>query len=69
MGAVVGLIVGGGLAAFGQRLPASLAGGIMGFLLGTAHLPSEGNGLAGALLGAFAGFLIAEIGGPSSRQK
>jgi hypothetical protein len=69
MGAVLGLIVGGGMAAFGRRLPAALAGGATGLLLGSAHLPSEGGGLAGALLGALAGFLIAEVGGPSSRRK
>jgi hypothetical protein len=69
MGAVVGLIVGGSLAAFGQRLPAALAGGVTGLLLGSAHMSHNGGGLAGALLGALTGFLIAEIGGTSSPRK
>jgi hypothetical protein len=67
-GAVLGLIVGGSLAAFGQRLPAALVGAITGLLLGTTHLSHDGGGLAGALLGALIGFLIAEVGGPSSRR-
>ena len=69
LGSVLGLIVGGSMAAFGQRLPAALLGGAAGLLLGTSHLPTEGGGLAGLLLGALTGFLIAEVGSPSSHRK
>jgi hypothetical protein len=69
LGSVLGLIVGGSMTAFGQRLPAALLGGAAGLLLGTSHLPTEGGGLAGLLLGALTGFLIAEVGSPSSHRK
>ena len=61
---VVGLVLGGIFAGLGGRILGAAAGGITGLLLGSAHLSREGGGLAGALLGALAGVLIAEIGGP-----
>jgi hypothetical protein len=67
-GAVLGLILGGGVAALGRRIPAALIAGIAGVMLGSVHLPVEGGGVAGALLGALVGFLIAEIGRPSCRR-
>jgi hypothetical protein len=68
LGGVLGSIIGGIVAALGCRIPAALVGGVTGVLLGSAHLPSDGGGLAGALLGALAGLLIAEIGGPPERR-
>ncbi|HEY7428526.1 MAG TPA: Clp protease N-terminal domain-containing protein [Gemmataceae bacterium] len=68
LGVVLGSIIGGGVAALGWRIPAALIGGGTGALLGSAHLPSDGGGLAGALLGALAGILIAEIGGAPERR-
>jgi ribosomal protein L37AE/L43A len=64
IGAVLGLILGGTVAALGRRIPAVLAGGATGILLGAEHLPNEGGSLAGVLLGALTGLLIAEVGSP-----
>jgi Uma2 family endonuclease len=66
-GAVVGLLVGGVVAGLGRFLPAALAGGITGILLGSAHLASEGGGVTGALVGALAGVLLVEVGRPAGR--
>lgn len=65
-GAVMGLLLGGLVAGLGWRTVGVLAGGSVGILLGCMHLPNDGGGLAGALLGALAGYLIAEIGGPNN---
>ena len=65
-GAVMGLLLGGLVAALGWRTLGVLAGGGVGSFLGWTHLPNDGSGLAGALLGALVGFLIAEIGGTTS---
>ncbi|HEY7313610.1 MAG TPA: Clp protease N-terminal domain-containing protein [Gemmataceae bacterium] len=67
-GTVLGLIVGGSVAALGRRIPAALIAGIAGLMLGSAHLPVDGGGVAGALLGGLVGFLIAEIGRPIARN-
>jgi ATP-dependent Clp protease ATP-binding subunit ClpA len=67
LGAVIGLFVGGVVAALGWRSVGMLAGGGAGALLGSAHLTGDGGGFAGALLGALAGFLIADIGRYSER--
>ena len=69
MGAVIGLLVGGLVAALGWRPLGVLAGGGAGALLGCMHLSNEGGALASALLGGLVGFLIAEIGGPSDRRR
>jgi len=61
-GSMMGLLLGGLIAALGWRTLGILAGGVVGVLLGCTHLPDDGGGLAGALLGAVAGFLIAEVG-------
>ena len=68
MGAVLGLLLGGGVVALGRRIPAALLAGGAGLMLGSAHLPMDGGGVAGALLGALVGFLIAEIGRPIARN-
>ena len=62
IGAVIGLLLGGLVAALGWRTLGVLAGGGVVTLLACSYLPNEGGGLAGALLGALAGFLIADIG-------
>jgi hypothetical protein len=65
-GAVMGLLLGGLVAALGWRTLGVLAGGSVGIMLGCTHLANDGGGLTGALLGAVAGFLIAEIGEPAN---
>jgi hypothetical protein len=66
-GVLPGLILGSVVAALGRRIPAALAGGVTGMLLGSAHLLSDGGALVGALLGALAGLQIVEIGGSPGR--
>src|SRR5438477_477834 len=46
----------------GRFVPAVLAGGIGGALVGSAHLAGEGGGYAGAFLGALLAGCLAEIG-------
>lgn len=65
-GAIAGMLLGGLVAALGWRPLGLVAGGIVGTFLGLAHLPNEVGGFAGALLGALAGLLIAEVGGPAN---
>lgn len=67
-GAVMGLLLGGLVAALGWRTLGILAGGSTGVLLGCTHLPNEGGGLAGILLGALVGFLITEMGGATGSR-
>ncbi len=67
-GAVMGLLLGGLVAGLGWRTLGVLAGGSVGILLGYTHLPNEGGGPAGALLGALVGFLISEIGSRSNKS-
>jgi hypothetical protein len=61
-GALVGLLVGGLLSMLGRVLPALLAGGAAGALLGLRHLPAEGGGWTGGLVGALAALCVVEIG-------
>jgi hypothetical protein len=67
-GAAMGLLLGGLVAALGWRTLGILAGGSVGVLLGCTHLPNDGGGLAGALLGALVGFLITEIRGATGSR-
>ncbi len=67
-GALVGLLVGGAVAMLGRALPALLAGGTAGALLGLHHLPTDGAAGTGGLLGALAALCIVEIG-PRPRRK
>jgi hypothetical protein len=68
-GALVGLLVGGAVAMLGRALPALLAGGAAGALLGLHHLPAEGGPGVGGLIGALAALCIAEIGPRRRRDK
>jgi hypothetical protein len=68
-GALVGLLAGGLLSMLGRVLPALLAGGAAGALLGLHHLPAEGGGWTGGLVGALAALCIVEIGPRRGRKK
>jgi hypothetical protein len=68
-GAVVGLLAGGCVAALGRLLPAALAGGAVGSLIGSIHLTQQGGGLAGALLGLLVASSIAEVGRLPGRSR
>jgi hypothetical protein len=78
-GALEGLLVGGVLAMLGWPLPALLAGGAAGALLGLQHLTAQGSGWIGGLVGALAALCIVEVGprprrsiveiGPRPRRK
>jgi hypothetical protein len=61
-GALVGLLVGGAVSMLGRALPALLAGGAAGALLGLQHLSAEGGAGTGGLVGALAALCIVEIG-------
>jgi ATP-dependent Clp protease ATP-binding subunit ClpA len=67
IGSVMGLLLGGLVAALGRRSLGVLAGGGVGAFLGCTHLGNDGGRLAGALLGAVAGFLIADVGSRSNK--
>jgi ATP-dependent Clp protease ATP-binding subunit ClpA len=66
-GSIIGLLLGGLVAALGWRTLGGLAGGGVGALIGSTHLGNDGGGLAGALLGALMGFLIADVGSRSNK--
>jgi hypothetical protein len=68
-GALVGLLVGGAVALLGRALPALLAGGVAGALLGLHHLPTDGGAGTGGLLGALAALCIVEIGARRGSKK
>jgi hypothetical protein len=67
-GVVIGLLLGGSVAALGRPILGALTGGGAGAMVAAASVSDEGGGLAGALLGLVVGFLIAEIGNPSTRR-
>jgi hypothetical protein len=67
-GVAIGLLLGGFLAALGRPILGALTGGGAGAMVAAASLSDEGGSLAGALLGLVVGFLIAEIGNPSTRR-
>ena len=67
-GALAGVLVGGALALLGRGIPAMLAGGAAGALVGLRHLPAEGGAGTAGLLGALAALCIVEIG-PKRRGK
>jgi ATP-dependent Clp protease ATP-binding subunit ClpC len=64
LGAVVGLLAGGGVALFGRLVPALLAGGIAGSYVASTHLGGEVATVAGAAGGALLAACVAEIGRP-----
>ncbi|HZY86508.1 MAG TPA: hypothetical protein VFE78_16865, partial [Gemmataceae bacterium] len=68
-GALVGLLAGGLLAMLGRPLPALVAGGAAGALLGLQHLPAESGGWVGGLVGALAALCVVEVGPRPRRRK
>ena len=69
IGAAIGLLLGGLVAALEWRTLGALSGGGVGALLASNYLPNEGGSLAGVLLCALVGFLIADIGHSSERRR
>jgi ClpA/ClpB-like protein len=65
LGALVGLLVGGGIALFGRLIPALFAGAIAGGCVASTQFGDEIATIAGAVVGALLSACVAEVGRPS----
>jgi hypothetical protein len=64
LGAVVGLLVGGGISLVRSKIPTLLVGAVTGGFVASAQFGDEGSASAGVVIGALLSACVAEIGRP-----